>query len=122
MDDKKFYFLRIISQDTSLGWSETSPDDYDYDSDEFAIDGGTASMDGDYAETIANIIGSRGEYLDWVELQVGEVYCEEWAIMDEVCLEDIHQHYLGHDEIEVIIEESPYEWVKKGGEWFRVDG
>ncbi|MFC1564502.1 hypothetical protein ACFL6G_06165 [candidate division KSB1 bacterium] len=117
MEDFKVYFIRLVTQDVSLTWSETSPDDYDYDADDFAIDGGTASMTSDHADTISNMIGERGEYLNWLELAVDEIFCEEWLIFDEDCLEDLREHYLAYDDIELIIEESTNNWEKVDGEW-----
>ena len=66
---------------------------------------------------VADIIGSRGEYLDWVELDLEEIFAEEWVIFDDECLEELRIQDFGLEEVDINIEESPNVWVKMNGEW-----
>jgi len=119
INDKKYkpFIIKIRNQEVAQNWSDTSPDDYDYDSDDFAIDGGSATMDSDYGEIIKTLIGDEGEYVDWLELGVDELFCEEWVIYEEDILENLAEHFLGYDDVELIVEESMNEWKKINGEW-----
>jgi len=117
MEEHKFYVIRIKAIESSTEFSE--PDDLDeteYDTTEYVLEHG-ASVASNISENIADIIGSRGEYLGWVELNSDEIYAEEWVIYDEDCLDELQMQDFGLEDVEVIIEESLNKWGKIHGEW-----
>lgn len=117
MEEMKFYIIRIKAIETENDYGDPSDlDDTEFDSTEYVLEQG-ASVASNISETIQDIIGSRGEYLGWVELNEDEVYAEEWVIFDEDCLDELQMQDFGMEDVEVILEESINKWEEINGEW-----
>ncbi|MFC1555634.1 hypothetical protein ACFL67_00980 [candidate division KSB1 bacterium] len=115
MEELKFYVIRIRLPEDSTYWSGTD-DDGDYNTAEYALEHG-ATMATNLSEMVADIIGSRGEYLDWIPLEMDELFAEEWVINDEDCISEIEMQDFGFSIVNVTVELSPNRWENSNGEW-----
>ncbi len=116
MDEHKVYIIRIKALQNTEEASFNDPEDFDVDSSGYVFEYG-ASVANNISDTVSDIIGTRGEYVDWVELSTDELFAEEWVIYDDDCIEELQIQNYGLDEVEVIIEESRNTWINDDGEW-----
>ncbi|MFC1729871.1 hypothetical protein ACFL6I_05995 [candidate division KSB1 bacterium] len=116
MEERKFYIIRIKAPQKTPDLSESGDEEVEYNTAEFALEN-SSLIASNISNMVADIIGSRGEYLDWVELDLEEIFAEEWVIFDDECLEELRIQDFGLEEIDIHIEESPNVWVKMNEEW-----
>jgi len=116
METQKFYIIRIKTIQNIDDMAADEPDDPELNPVEYVLNHSIA-LSSNIPKLVADFIGDRGEYLDWVEMNNDEIFAEEWVIYDEDIVEELQMQDFGVDDVEIIIEESSNKWEKIDGDW-----